>query len=513
VSSRPAVLDPAVFSVAMDLSDADTSGRVAVVDIGSNTVRMVVYDAPARLPIPVFNEKATCELAKGLDETGRLNPAGVTEALRSMRRFHLLSQSMGVEKMALVATAAVREAEDGNDFVARIKEIVGEPVSVLSGLEEARLSALSLLSGRPNADGLLADVGGGSVDLIELKKGAFGNSATLPLGHLRLRELAGDNPVKAGAIVAKKLANIDWLADIQGCSLFLAGGSCRALARVFIGQLDHPLHVIDGFKVRRGDTRRLCELVASLGPASLRRIPGISKSRGALLPYAAAVVGGLLSACRAKKTVFSGFGMREGQLLEMLPKSVRKQDPLLAGCAAMAERTGRFSISGEEIFDWIAPLFPKARNAKSRLRMAACMLSDIGWSEHPDYRAEHAFLRVLRLPFAGLIHRERAFLAFTMFVRYDGDPENTQVSPIRSMLKNGDADCARSIGLALRLAFTLSGAAPGLLPRTKLKVDDGKVLILLPKGETADGDIFISEGVERRLEELASSLGLKGQFG
>jgi len=355
------------------------SGRVAVVDIGSNTVRLVVYDGPTRLPIPIFNEKATCGLVRGLDVTGRLNPDGVIEALRSLRRYQLLSESMGVGEIALIATAAVREANDGAEFVARIEEMVGEPVRVLSGDEEARLSALGLLSGWPQADGLLADVGGGSVDLIELKNGEFANSGTLLLGHLRLRGLSGETPKKAVAIVQEKLADLDWLSKIKGRNLFLSGGSCRALAHVFFGQLDYPLHAIDGFKVRRGDARRLCEFLLSGGPGSQCTITGISNSRSATLPYAAAVVGGLLEACKAKKAVFSGFGMREGQMLNMLPKAVRKQDPLLAGCAGMAERTGRFAIDGGQLFDWIRPLFPTRRDAESRLRMRpACSATSAG---------------------------------------------------------------------------------------------------------------------------------------
>lgn len=506
-------MTPAASALPRFQTDPATPGRVAVVDIGSNTVRLVVYDAPNRLPIPVYNEKAECGLVRGLAETGRLNPGGVTEALRSLRRFQLLSQSMGVEQIAVIATAAVREADDGSDFVDAVEAAFGLAVRVLSGDEEARLAALGLLSGRPHIDGLLADIGGGSVDLVELRKGKFGRSETLPLGHLRLRELVGEDAPTAARIVGEHLAEIDWLASIKGHNLFLAGGACRALARVFIGQLDHPIHVIDGFKIRRGDARRLCGVLSGLSPKSIQRIPGISKGRTASLPFAAGVVGGLLNACRAKKAVFTGFGMREGQLLEMLPEAVRTQDPLLAGCAAMAERTGRFAITGEEIFAWMAPLFPKKRDSDSRLRMAACMLSDIGWSEHPDYRAEHAFLRVLRLPFAGLSHHERAILAFTIYVRYKGDPLNAVVAPIRSMLKGDDLKDAETVGSALRLAHTLSGSAPGLLASTTLKVSSRKVALSLD-GDTAGGrDIFISEAVERRLSKLADAMGLDSRLG
>ncbi|MEK9723995.1 MAG: Ppx/GppA phosphatase family protein [Rhodospirillaceae bacterium] len=503
-------LSPAVVSVVDSLPA--TPGRVAVVDIGSNTVRLVVYDAPTRLPIPIFNEKAECGLARGLNQTGRLNPDGIIEALRSLKRFSLLSQSMNVEKMVLLATAAVREAEDGQAFVTRIAKTFGREVRVLSGEEEAKLSATGLMSGRSHIDGLLADVGGGSVDIVELKRGKFGRSASLPLGHLRLRERAHESGLEAAEIVAQSLAKLPWLSDVKGGNLFLAGGACRALARLFIDHADYPLHVIDGYKIRRGDARRLCQVIIGMGPETKWGVTDISKARLVSLPFAAAVVGGLLEATRAKKAVFSGFGMREGQMLEMLPKKVRNQDPLLAGCARMEERTGRFTMHGEEIFKWMAPLFPKKRDAWSRLRMAACMLSDIGWSEHPDYRAEHTFLRALRLPFAGLTHHDRVFLALALFVSYKGDSENAVVAPVRPLLQEDDLGRAETVGSALRLAYTLSGGAPGLLPMTRFEVDGDELHLVLSKDVSEDRQIFTSEAVERRLDKLARTIGLRGRL-
>lgn len=489
-----------------DLS-APGPGRVGVVDIGSNTVRLVVYDAPTRLPIPIFNEKAECGLVRGMAETGKLFPAGVKEALRSLRRFNLLSRTMGVERLALVATAAVREAEDGPDFVAKVDDIFGVPVRVVTGHEEARLSAIGALSGNAEADGLLADLGGGSVDFQEMSMGGFGHSGTLPLGHLRLMEASEGSMKAARKLVASYLKDMPWLSEMQGRTLFLAGGSCRALARVFIEQMNYPLHVIDGYTLRRGEARRLSSILAGIGPDSVGQIQGISSSRQRTLPFAATVVDGLLKICEPDEVVFSGFGMREGQLLEMIPPAIRGQDPLLAGAARMAERTGRFAITGEEIYDWMAPLFPRVRDAVSRIRMAACMLSDIGWSEHPDYRAEHAFLRVLRLPFAGLTHHDRVLLGITIFVRYKGNAQNPVVSPVRSLLSDSEIGLAESVGLALRLAHNLSGSAHGLLSDTRFEVSDGEIALILPDDGNGGRDIYVSEAVERRLRQLAKSLG------
>ena len=110
------------------------------------------------------------------------------------------------------------------------------------------------------------------------------------------------------------------------------------------------------------------------------------------------ILGEMLARTKAKEIAFSGFSMREGHLLKMLPNNLSGQDPLLSGCATLAERTGRFSITGEEIFDWISPLFPSGRDAESRLRLAASMLSDLGWSEHPD-KQHGIFFTHLAAPF------------------------------------------------------------------------------------------------------------------
>ena len=487
---------------------AGTPGRVGVVDIGSNTVRLVVYDAPLRLPVPIYNEKSTCELARGLELTGLLNPKGAKEAVQSLHRFIRLAQAMGVEKLELVATAAVRDARDGPAFVAGIEDTFALPVTVLSGAEEARMAAMGLLSGVPDADGMLADLGGGSLDLVMLDNGVDADFATVPLGHLRLAEASGGDAGRADDVVASRLSGVPWLGRVKGRTFYAVGGAWRTLARVFIDQLGYPLHVVDGFTLAAEDAWQLAHTVGRLGPESLRRIAGVPRARAASLPFAALVLEFLLSASRARDMVFSSFGMREGRLLEMLPADVRRQDPLIAGAAGMAERTGRFAVDADGIMAWLAPILSGRSGDERRLTLAATYLSDIGWDEHPDYRAEHAFLRALRLPFAGLSHADRVFIGLAIFVRYNGDPENHIVKPVRALLDEDAHARARSIGLALRLAHTISGSAPGILEKTRLAAASGELALKVPDGD----QMFRSETVERRLKTLARSLGLTGKI-
>lgn len=483
------------------------AGRIGVIDIGSNTIRLVVYEVPARLPFPLFNEKAQCELGRGLNESGRLNPKGVEAAFRALGRFVPLAHAMGVERLELVATAAVREAADGPSFVAKIERRFAHPVDVIDGAKEAQLAALGVLSGVPDADGVLGDLGGGSLDLVALDKGTFGATATLPLGHLRLSQFAGGRG-KLADLVGSHLATAPWLTERKGKDIYAGGGAWRSIARVFLHQLDWPLHVIDNFEVDGAEAGQLLDVVAHQSSSSVGRMSFVSRRRLEALPLAALVLEKLIAVVKPARVVFSGFGMREGRMLECLPKDMRRQDPLIAGCLGHAERNGRFSAHGEEILAWMAPLFDDDAPRHARLRLAACLVSDIAWSVHPDYRPENAFHRVLRLPFAGLTHKDRAWLALAIYARYGGDIGDPLVAPVLPLVGEAARAAAVKTGLALLLAHTLSGGAPGLLGQTRLKRAKDDLILALPKNDA----IFQSEAIERRLAQLAKTAGLKAKI-
>ncbi|PCI40043.1 MAG: exopolyphosphatase [Rhodospirillaceae bacterium] len=484
------------------------SGRIAVVDIGSNSVRLVVYDAPTRLPIPMYNEKSQCALGSGLGESGVLNPDGVKCALRSLRRFVGLAKSMGVATLDMVATAAIREAKDGPAFVEKVKDTLGIDIEVLSGEDEAKYAALGLLMGVPDADGVIGDLGGGSLDLVGLDQGKFSKSSTFALGHLRLSEVSDGNPERAREIVGETLSGLKWLKKVKGRTLYAAGGSWRAIARILIDQTSHPLHVVDNFAMDAEAARNILHLISGAGRHSLELIPGIPKKRIETLPFAAAALEGMLIASRAKTLQFSGFGMREGVLLTALPSSLQNQDPLISACKTMVERTGRFALHGSEIREWLAPLFPDETDAEKRLRYAACLMSDIGWNEHSDYRAEHTFMRSLRIPFAGLSHPDRALIASTLYVRQGGDMNDPLIRPILGLLDMGQLAWIRGTGQALLLAHTISGGAPDLLSRTELEVTKEKIYLCVTKKDRA---ALISDAVERRLKSVAKAFGKKSK--
>ena len=474
---------------------------IGIVDIGSNSIRLCVYDGAHRVPVPLFNEKAVCGLGLGLGATGRLNSEGVEAALAVIGRFVALCRAMEVERLDILATAAVRDATDGHDFVREIERRHGVEVKVLTGGQEAKMAAMGVLCGTPDADGMVADLGGGSLELITVQGGDFGRHVTMPLGLLRLAEASGEDRTRAGAIVEGHLKNIPWLEEGRGRCLYAVGGAWRSIARICIAQTQHPLTVLDNFSLDAREAVRILDLVSSQSRKSLEKVPGVSKKRVTGLPLAALILEKVVRAVQPSRLVFSIYGMREGQFFKRLPDKMRDEDPLLAVCRQLAVLNSRFPEHGDELLAWMAPLFPDESPRESQLRHAACLVSDIFWNEHPDYRAEQAFLRILRLPFMGVGHRHRAAIAFAVFSRYQGDEDAPLVARTIQLLDERALRRSRIVGLALRLAHTLSGGAPNLLRQTRLFVEGGYLVLEVPTGNPA-----FSIEIDRSFDRLARAM-------
>ena len=478
---------------------------IGIVDIGSNTVRLCVYEATSRVPVPMYNEKAVCALGRGLAGSGRLNPQGVICARAAVERFVTLARAMAVERLDILATSAVRDAEDGPAFVAELEQAHGVTVQVLSGGEEAEMAAYGVLCGLPEADGIVADLGGGSLELVNVRRGEPGKRISLPLGVLRLSDLSGDDHYRAALVVKSYLEEVAWLHKGAGRNLYVVGGSWRALARLFMSRIHHPLMVLDNFSLPAAQALPLVEAVATQGRKGLEKVPGIPSRRLQTMPMAALVLEHLLRMISPERLVFSIFGMREGRFFSNLPESVRSDNPLLWMCRRMAALHARFPEHGEELMGWTAPLFPQETPAQARLRHATALVSDIFWDEHPDYRAEQAFLRILRLPFMGVSHADRAAVAYAVYCRYQGGTDTPQAQIIAAMLDPQTLQRCQLLGQALRLAHTLSGGAPDLLRGTRL-VPDGETLVVEMSPDVPDLD-----GQKARLlNKLAKSLDLSG---
>ncbi|SHJ81241.1 exopolyphosphatase / guanosine-5'-triphosphate,3'-diphosphate pyrophosphatase [Roseomonas rosea] len=478
--------------------------RSGVVDLGSNSVRLVIFEGRGRNPVTIFNEKAVLGLGRGLQSTGRLNAAAVEGALTIMGRYLAIARAMHADPLEVLATAAMRDAANGPAFAEALRaRMPGVPLRILTGEEEAAMSADGVLLGVPGADGILGDIGGGSLELVDLANGRPTASVSLPLGVIRLAERAGGDPTRARALAEEVLSGVPWLDRGQGRDLYLVGGAWRALAKVHITQTGYPLSIVHHYVLRREEARDLCAAVIAAGERS-SRLPGAPAKRAADLPFAAVVLRRVLRRSGARRVVFSANGLREGWYSRLLPDSVRAQDPLLAAGADLSARFGRDPAMAHALAAWTAPLFPGESPAESALRHAACQLSDTGSHDHPDYRAEQAFLRVLRQPGVGLDHHARAFLALATALRYDAG-DAALLEPARRLLGAAAQQRAERIGAALRLAYTLSGGTPALLAGTALIPRGGRLVLRLVEGS----GVFAGESVQRRVDSLAAAMGLE----
>ena len=482
--------------------------RIAVVDIGSNSIRLVVFEGLKRVPMPVFNEKVICGLGRELASTGRLSEEAVELALPNLQRFALLAEGMGVRRVEMLATAAAREAENGPDFVAEVERRTGLPVTVLSGEEEARIAAQGVVSGMPGADGVMGDLGGGSLELVRLENGRIGPWATLPLGPLRLADRTDGSRAAIEAEVSRHLSEVPWLNAVKGGNFYAVGGAWRAISKILMDQRSSPLQVIHGYGVPRAECDELMRLLAGLGRRSLSQMPGVSRRRADSVPYASVLLRAVGRAFGARNVIWSSYGLREGYLFEQLPEAERDRDPLLAISSELSSHDGRFEGFGAAMARWTGGLFPDEKPEEARLREATAHLADISWREHPDHRARQSVWRLLYFPFAGVDHSDRAFLATAVHARYGGSTKDSEVAAAYDLLSSEGRDQARVLGLAVRLAYAVAAGVPSLLDRTALLRRDGKLVLRLP----ADGSVPPGTAIERRFAALSDAADIEGEI-
>lgn len=491
-----------VFSARAKAQGQGPRRRAAVIDIGSNSVRLVVYEGPRRIPAVIFNEKVAAGLGRGLSVDGRIADADAERGLAALRRFAALARAMAVDELQCVATAAVRDAANGPDFVARAAQ-QGLEIRLLSGDEEARAAGLGVLSAIPDARGIAVDLGGGSLELAEVADGKVGRTISFPLGVLRLPALRANGAAEFDRAIRRQLKEAGWPGPARGQPLYLVGGSWRALARLDMELVHLPLPVMDHHDLPRSAVRRLQRAVARLGLDELRAIPGMSTARAAALPDAVALLAALAGAIDAPSMTISSSGLREGLLYGALSDEVRAQDPLLVAAEYEGRRLARFAAHGREVDAWIAPLFADDDAAAQRLRLAACLLSDVAWSANPDFRAERGAEIALHGNWRGVDVPGRVVLAQTLHTGFGGDEHDFG----RLLGDGGTArlERARQWGLAIRLAQRLSGGLEAPLTGTRLMVAGPKLRLELGH----EWAMLAGEAVSRRMRNLANALGLE----
>lgn len=480
---------------------------ISIVDIGSNSVRLVVYEGLSRSPTVLFNEKVLCGLGRGIASTGRLDEKAVESAISALTRYRALSAQAGADSIHAIATAAAREAENGADFINRANEALGVEVHVLSGREEAYYAAMGVNCGFSDPDGISGDLGGGSLELVDINGEDFGNGITVPLGGLRLQEMAGGSVRKARKIAREILSEIDFLEDGYKRTFYAVGGTWRSLARLHIGYTGHPLHVTHNYEMSATQAKKFCKLVARSDLDSIPGIETVSANRRQLLPFGAIVLDELVARMRPRKIVISALGVREGYLYSLLDEDTRKLDPLIVACEELSRLRSRSPQHAYELAEWTGRAFEvfgvRETEYESRLRVAACLLADIGWRAHPEYRGEQSLNIISNAAFIGVDHPSRAYLALANYYRHEGLRDASLSPSIHQLATKRIAWRARVLGAFLRVAYQYSASMPGKTARIKFSKQARKRYTLdIPE----ELDTLLGERPGRRLRQLAKLL-------
>jgi exopolyphosphatase / guanosine-5'-triphosphate,3'-diphosphate pyrophosphatase len=489
-----------------------SASSVAVIDIGSNSVRLVVYEGMTRSLEPIFNEKTLCGLGREVQTTGLLATDAVQKALASLRRFRALCKVMKVGHVHAIATAACRDASNGPEFIGKAEQICGVPIEILSGPREARLSALGVISGVYKPDGIVGDLGGGSLELIHVHGNRVGSGLTLPLGGLALQDTSQKSLKRAERIVKAELSGVLQLKTGRGRTFYAVGGTWRALARIHIIQSGYPLRVMHGYTIAAAEALDFVQRLRRLAAADmLADIETVADARRPLLTYAALVLEYILRIAKPKTIVFSTYGVREGLLYEKLSAIQRAQDGLLTAARTLNQLRSRSPRHAEELIGWSDRLIRVAKlketEEERRLRHAACLLSDIGWRAHPDHRGEQTLNLITNGHFGAISHQGRAFLALSIYYRYAGlNAENEAPEVVRALVSPHMLERARVLGAIFRVAHLVSAARPGVLPATHFK-SLGRKLQLVFEHKVAD---LAADRVSNRFKQLARLIGRSG---
>lgn len=505
------------------MAESEAQGRlpgiepVSVIDIGSNSIRLVIYEGLNRAPTLLFNEKVMCGLGKGIAQTGNMDEGSVTRALAALHRFKALSRQARANTMYILATAAAREAANGPDFIHKAEMILGHKVRVLSGEEEAKYSALGIISGYDYADGIAGDLGGGSLELVDIKGTAIGTGMTMPLGGIRLSEYAGGSLAKASTYARKLVRDVNFLKSGAGRTFYAVGGTWRSLAKLHMELNGYPLHMIQDYRLDYDEAMGFLDGVIRNKEQKEPAYQAVSRNRRALLPYGAIAMREVLAAMKPDHVSFSIQGVREGYLYSLLPEPIRHQDPLLSAAGELAVLRARSPEHARELAAWtglMMPLFGVEETVEEgRYRQAACLLADISWRAHPDYRGPQALNIIAHSSFIGITHPGRAYIALANYYRFEGLNDDGATGALVAIATPRLLELAKILGGMLRVVYLFSASMPGIIRYLRFE---------RPRDRSGDLDLefvvppeyseFAGERLEGRLQQLARLTGKKLAF-
>ena len=474
--------------------------RVAVIDVGSNSVRLVVFDGAARSPAYFYNEKVMCGLGASLTKTKKLDIEGKSRALNAIRRFMSIAEGMNVSAVVGIATAAFRQACDGQEFCREIQQFTQLKLNITSGHEEARLAAQGVILGWPEADGLTCDIGGASMEVAEVSRGQIGKCLSSELGPL-LFESDGQN-YSNDSLISKRVRDLYDNLGRHYHTIYLVGGSWRAIAKCDMLRRNYPLRVMNEYLMPHQTIAETLNWIKHADLDAHRSDMGISSERIRLVPIASRILSAIIEIFKPQELVVSAYGIREGILYDQMPEKLRQRDPLIEACLHAEHISARLPGYGLHLFKFIKPLFKSVSDGQQRLIKAACILHDVSWRAHPDYRAISCFDYATRASLAGLDHPGRVFLASALFNRYKNHEMGEHAKGMLQLLKNDEIVLAALVGKAMRFGAMLTVLSPDGLGKLKFKPRRHELILELPHSL----EVILGEVVKTRFQAIAQAM-------
>lgn len=485
------------------------TGAVGVIDVGSNSIRLVLYERASRAPAVLFNEKVLAALGEDLADGGRLSDEAIGRALDAIQRFLAIARAADSTALTIVATAAARVAENGPEFIKKIEALSGVSVRVLDGREEAEMAAKGVLSGVWRPDGVVGDLGGGSLELIDLAGDAMGTGESYPLGTLRLRGQSDGAVFRGKAMAKAHLAGSRQLALLPGRDFYAVGGTWRAIVKLHMTATSYPINVMHHYKVPADEMAALCDAIIEDGLDALPHAASVSKGRKLLVPWGAAVLREIIARGKPQSIVTSVLGVREGMIYSALSEEERGRDPLLLASEELCLLRARSPQHGAELITWTSGVFEALglheSEEETRLRAAACLISDIGWRAHPDYRGDQAIAIISNVALYGIDHPGRGYLASAIYDRYGGFADGASRPAAEGLCPPRLAHRAKVLAAAFKVAYVIAPGMPGILPRLQVVREADQLVLKIP----ADLAALDGERPRRRMKRLAKLVNME----
>ncbi|HSR50896.1 MAG TPA: Ppx/GppA phosphatase family protein [Acidobacteriota bacterium] len=483
--------------------------RTGIVDLGSNTARLVVFAYEPGHWFRLIDEiREPVRLGESLGRSGKMSAAGMERAAAALRLYAKYCQAMELEDVRVIATSAVRDAANREEFLEMVRPY-GLPIEVLPGEEEAALGVSAVANGFPMDDAWVMDLGGGSMQISRMRERTFVDGRAFPLGAVRVYEsfLSADPPSDPEVEALESRAEAELNETVgrmrrESFPLVAMGGSIRNLTRAVQKKNDYPLDRIHGFFLQRGELETITYKLLHLRASQRSRVPGIHPDRGDIIVAAALVYRWLLRQTDRDGIWVSGQGVREGAFYKIfLPAphwvsdirsfSVRNLFAQFPQSEFHTQQVRRLAL---RLFQELDPLH-KLSQRDAELLEAACWLHDIGMTlGYHDHHKHGAYL-VESFNLNGFTHREQALLALLVRYHRKGKPKWKR---LKALARPGDKRKLLQLSCCLRLAEFLERSRSGRVRDVKARISGKKVAIALVGHENP----FIELWETRKQSEL-----------